>query len=86
MPSCSTNCCQAQLIWFILTQGPKLTACIPSPVYAFARVLEVQLNALVNETSVARHDHSPPCVTSSHAGHIEAFLPFLVDPFEGEAI
>jgi hypothetical protein len=41
---------------------------------------------LVHKACVAAHDHSPACVAGSHAGDVEALLPFLVDPLEREAV
>lgn len=64
----------------------KLTASIPSSVDAFTGVLEVKLDTLINEARISGHYNSPARVAGSHAGHIEAFLPFLVDPFERETI
>ena len=63
-----------------------LTASIPSPVNALTRVLEVQLNTLVNEACIAGHDHCPSCMTGGHAGHIKALFPLLVDPLERKAV
>lgn len=59
---------------------------IPSSVDAFAGVLEVKLHALVDEAAVAGHDDSPALAAGGHAGHIEALLPLLIDPLEGEAV
>lgn len=53
---------------------------------AFTWILKVQLNTLVNEASISGHDNSPARMAGGHAGHIEAFLPFLVDPLEWEAV
>jgi hypothetical protein len=64
----------------------RTTASVPSSVDAFRRVLEVQLHALVNKARIARHHNRPACVGCGHAGHIEPFLPLLVDPLEGEGV
>ena len=63
-----------------------LTASVPSPVDAFTGILKVQLNTLINETSIARHDHCPSCVAGGHASDIEALFPLLVYPLEGKAV
>ena len=59
---------------------------VPAAVDALGGVLEVQLDALVDEAGVARHDDRPARVAGRHAGHVEALLPLLVDPLEGEAV
>ena len=64
----------------------ELTASVLSSVNAFTRILEVQLNTLINEACISGHDYSPARMTGGHAGHIEPFLPLLVDPLEREAV
>lgn len=53
---------------------------------AFGGVLEVQLHALVHVASVARHHHGPARVRGGHGSHVEALLPLLVNPLEGERV
>ena len=78
MCSCNTSNSHAKV--------QDLTASIPSPVDTLARVLEVQLDTLVNEASIPGHDNSPSCMAGGHAGYVKAFLPFLVDPLERKAV
>ena len=66
--------------------GASTCASVPSPMDALGGVLEVQLHALVDVARVAGHDHRPARVAGGHAGHVEALLPLLVDPLEGEAV
>ena len=57
-----------------------------SPVDPLAGVLEVELHTLVDEAGISRHDDGPSGVGRCHAGDIEALLPLLVDPLEGERV
>mmetsp|Transcript_23442 Transcript_23442/g.73476 ORF Transcript_23442/g.73476 Transcript_23442/m.73476 type:complete len:486 (+) Transcript_23442:112-1569(+) len=59
---------------------------VPAAVDALGRVHEVQLHALVDEAGVAGHDDAPAGAAGAHGGHVEALLPLLVDPLEGEAV
>ena len=62
------------------------TAWDRSPVNALAGVLEVELNTLVDEAGISRHDNGPSGVGRCHASDVEALLPLLVDPLEGEGV
>ncbi len=53
---------------------------------AFRGILEVELDALVDVAGVARHDDGPARVRGGHGCHVEALLPLLVDPLEGERV
>ena len=53
---------------------------------AFRGILEVELDALVHVAGVARHDDGPARVRGGHGCHVEALLPLLVDPLEGERV
>lgn len=64
----------------------KLTTCIPSAMDALRGILEVELYALVHKAGIARHDDRPAGVAGGHGRHVEALLPLLVDPLEGERV
>mmetsp|Transcript_5279 Transcript_5279/g.12412 ORF Transcript_5279/g.12412 Transcript_5279/m.12412 type:complete len:411 (-) Transcript_5279:988-2220(-) len=76
------ECC---LVWGASASSDAESS-IPSPVDALTGVLEVQLDTLVHKASIARHHHRPSGVAGGHGRDIEALLPLLVDPLEGEGV
>ena len=65
-------------------RDPK--ARIPAPVDPFRRVHEIELDALVHEPGVARHDHRPPRPARRHGRDVEPFLPLFVDPLKRKRV
>mmetsp|Transcript_11865 Transcript_11865/g.51090 ORF Transcript_11865/g.51090 Transcript_11865/m.51090 type:complete len:666 (-) Transcript_11865:112-2109(-) len=59
---------------------------VPAPVDPLRGVHEVQLDALVHETGVARHDDGPPGAAGGHGRDVKALLPLLVDPLERKRV